>query len=61
MWELEELVKYSKENHTNINGKWVATRPLNFTKDYTSLFQRLRWAWEVLQGKSETFVWSENQ
>lgn len=60
MWTLKQL--QNKEMPTvNLNGKWVPARPENYKKDLLSLKVRLKYAWEVFQGKAETFVWPEEQ
>lgn len=59
MWRLEDLLKWS--NTANINERWVPARPLNFKPKYCSLWNRIKCAWQVVLGKTETFVWPENQ
>lgn len=61
MWKLEQLLKSCKETQAQINGKWVPARPLNYQKEYCSIWERLRYAWQVVCGRAETFVWPEGQ
>jgi hypothetical protein len=61
MWELPVLVQTSQDIKTEINGKWVPARPVNFTKQYTTGIQRLKWAWEVFRGRAEAFKWPDGQ
>lgn len=61
MWELEELVYIAQGTETEINSKWVPARPVNFTKEYTTGIQRLKWAWEVFRGRAEAVKWPEGQ
>lgn len=61
MWKLEELLKSVKDLRAGINGKWVPARPENFKPKYCSIWKRLRYAWQVVQGRAETFVWPEGQ
>lgn len=61
MWKLNDLLKFSKENLIQINGKWVACRPENFKCKYCNIFKRLIFAWQVILGKAETFTWPEGQ
>ena len=61
MWKLEKLLQSCKETQACVNGKWVPARPLNFTRKYCSLLKRLRYAWQVVHGRAETFVWPEGQ
>ena len=58
-WKLENLVKHCNGTKTNINDKWVPARPINHELD--SLTFRLKDAWEVFTGKSESFKWPEGQ
>lgn len=61
MWELELLLQNCKETQACINGKWVPARPENFKPSHCLLWSRLRYAWQVLRGRAETFVWPEEQ
>ena len=44
---------------TDINGKWVPARPINYK--YRSIQQRFREAWAVFTGRAEAFTWPEGQ
>lgn len=59
MWKLSELLEALPQ--VNLNGKWVPSRPLNYTKKYCPLRKRIKFAFEVITGKAETFYWPENQ
>jgi len=61
MWKLEQLLQSCKETQAQINGKWVPARPENFKPSYLPLRNRLRYAWQVVCGSAETFVWPEGQ
>ena len=61
MWKLEHLLQSCKEMQAQINGKWVPARPENFKPLYLPLWERLRYAWQVVRGRAETFVWPEGQ
>jgi hypothetical protein len=56
MWTLPEIVKSMAENHAEVNGRWVAARPL-----VGSLWSRLRDAWEVIRARADAFIWPEGQ
>jgi len=59
MWTLKELMEYANSTHTQINKKWVPSRPLY--KDSISMWRRIVSAFSVLRGKADTFMWPENQ
>lgn len=59
MWKLKELLEWSSQ--TEINGEWVPARPLNYQPEYCSIWKRLRYAWQVVLGRHETFEWPEGQ
>ena len=61
MWTLKQLLVSAVEHQTAINGKWVSARPENFKPRCCSVLQRLKYAWQVVIGKAETFIWSEGQ
>ena len=61
MWELRLLLKSCQETQAQINGKWVPARPENFKPSHLPLWKRLRYAWQVIRGSAETFVWPEGQ
>ena len=53
---LEYLVKEAAHSQSEINGRWVPSRP------YPGPFLwRLRDAWEVLRGRADAFTWPEGQ
>ena len=58
VWTLKQLQDKNMPQ-TNINGKWVPARPLNYT--CRSWTERIQEAWGVFIGKTESFVWPENQ
>lgn len=60
MWKLEQL-REQEVPQTCIKGKWVPSRPENFKPKYCSIWKRLRYAWQVILGNAETFVWPEGQ
>ena len=57
MWELKFLMEWCEQNHAEINGKWVPARPVQFY----NFFVRLYYAWNVLVGKADSFIWPEGQ
>lgn len=59
MWTLKSLIKSAGETRTDINGRWVPARPINWK--YRSLRQRIREAWSVFVGKADVFTWPEGQ
>ena len=61
MWELNNLLNHSMENMVKINDKWTYARPLNYTKKYTSLKDRIKRAWKVFTCKADCFMWPEGQ
>ena len=44
---------------TEINGKWVNARPVNYK--YRSLSEKIRDAWYVFIGKADALIWPEGQ
>jgi hypothetical protein len=56
MWLLEDLVRFSKENSTQINGVWYPSRPI-----YRTWFSRLKDAWEVYRGRADAVKWPGGQ
>ncbi len=60
MWTLEQLRK-TEAPMVAINDNWVSCRPVNYTKKYMSLLNRIRHAWEVFQCRAEAFTWPEGQ
>ena len=60
MWKLEQLLN-AKDMQALINGKYVPARPDNFKPYLCPLWERLHYAWQVVLGRAETFVWPEGQ
>ena len=60
MWTLKQL-QDTERSQTEINGKWVPARPLNYKRKYMSLGDRIRHAWAVFTCKAEAFTWPEGQ
>lgn len=56
MWTLRELIRHASSTATEINGKWVPSRPLRIGG-----IERLRDALAVLMDKADAFVWPEGQ
>jgi len=59
MWTLNELFKQCNSCRTEINGKWVPSRPINWK--YRTLAERLKQSWAVFTGKADLFKWPEGQ
>ena len=59
MWTLRDLVDSAATTSTEIDGKWVPSRPINWK--YRSIQQRIREAWAVFRGKADCFTWPEGQ
>ena len=58
---VDSLVELSKTGRALIGNKWYVSRPLNVTKEYTSLRTRLRHAWMVLVGKAHAHQYKEDR
>ena len=58
MWTLKQLQDKDAPK-TNINGKWVPARPINYT--CRTLKERIVEAWMVFIRKAEPFIWPEGQ
>lgn len=56
MYTLTQLQHTAEQVSTEINGKWVACRPLGGPFLY-----RFFDAWAVLTGKADAFTWPEGQ
>ena len=56
IWNLKNLIK---DDHclAEINGKWVPARPIQ----YRTIRQKIKEAWYVFIGKTESFRWPEGQ
>ena len=59
MWTLEELVEYSNNTLTVINGKWIPLRPMNWK--YRTLKDRFYQSWYVFTGRADAFTWPKGQ
>lgn len=59
IWYLSELVKSAQTTHVELNGKWVAARPINHK--YCSWKERFQAAWLVLKGEADVVIWPEGQ
>ena len=59
MWKLKNLIESVNSTTTEINGKWVPARPINYK--YRSFREKTNDAWAVFTGKAEAFTWPENQ
>lgn len=59
MHTLKWLIENAVENQTQINGRWVPARPINWK--YRSLKEKLRDAWMVFIGRADCFTWPEGQ
>ena len=61
MWTLASLQHRDNGVNVRIDGMWVPARPVNYTKKHCGLLTRLYYAWYVVTGKAETFVWPKGQ
>jgi hypothetical protein len=59
MWTLKGLIEHCNQVSSEINGKWVPSRSINYT--CRTLREKLREAWAVFKGKADCFYWPENQ
>jgi hypothetical protein len=59
MWSIDQL-REKDVPQACINGLWVPSRPENYKPRYCSLLERLRYAWQVVRGHAETFIWPED-
>ena len=57
MNQIDNIINADSRNQACIDGKWVAARPLNFTRSFTSLRFRIKEAWNVITGKAETLYY----
>lgn len=57
-YTLEEL-QNSDTTQSEINGKWVPARPINY--QCRSIWERLTEAWAVFRGKLDSVKWPEEQ
>ena len=56
MFTLIQLVSDVQKLQSEINGRWVPSRPI-----CGPFVWRLRDAWEVLRGRADAFTWPEGQ
>lgn len=56
MYTLKSLIEHCNTTSTNINGKWVPSRPVD-----GPFIWRVKDAWKVLKGKADAFTWPEEQ
>ena len=54
IWTVKELVGFSKGTTTEINGKWVPARPLN----YRNIKNIIKEVYMIILGKADVVVWS---
>jgi hypothetical protein len=57
LWELEGLIKTANNVSTEIDGKWLPSRPLGLD----ILAHRVKLAWQVFTGKYDAVRWPGNQ
>jgi len=57
VYNLSDLAKHTVS--TEVNGKWVPARPINYK--YRSFMEKLKEAWAVFTGKADAFMWPEGQ
>lgn len=60
-WPLSTLLRHCDSVKTEINGEWVPCRPVNFTRRYASLRERLWMAWKVFRCDYDVFFWPNEQ
>jgi hypothetical protein len=54
---IDDFAKSGINCKTQIDGKWVIARPLNWRKENTTLVDRLWDALLILKGKAEAFYY----
>jgi len=59
LYTLKELQDFKCSVYTEINGKWVPARPVNWK--YRSIPEKIKEALAVFTGKADAFVWPEGQ
>lgn len=59
MWDFEDLREAFPQ--VCVGSYWVAARPLNYTRAYLSIGQRLIRAWLVFTCKADAFKWPGGQ
>ena len=59
MWTLKNLQISINRAATEINGKWVPSRPINYK--YRTFFEKIKEAWCVFNGSADCFTWPEVQ
>lgn len=58
-YSLESLKENMESMATEINGKWVPCRPINYT--VRSWTQKIVEAWKVYKGELDSVRWPEGQ
>jgi len=60
-WKLSELTEAAKHGpHIEINpGEWVAAKPRGPVPLRWRIKGRIKAAWSVLRGRTDTFIWPE--
>jgi len=59
MWKLKDLYNSCNEVQAEINKKWVPSRPINYK--HRSFLTKVKEAYMVFVGKTDCFIWPENQ
>lgn len=54
IWNVNDLVKFARQNSAEINGKWEVARPLGFQ----SFRHRCKAAWLVFTGKADAVIFA---
>ena len=49
---IDNELKFWNSNQAEVKGKWVVAKPLNDTKEYRNIFERMYHAWLVFRGKA---------
>jgi hypothetical protein len=59
MWRLKDLMESAQHTSTEVNGKWVPSRPINW--QCRTIKERVREAWMVFMGEADAVIWPEGQ
>jgi len=57
IWKLKTLIETASQTQTEINGKWIPSRPL----EPGFIQERIKGAWFVLTGKADAVIWPGGQ
>lgn len=57
IWGLKDLIETTASLSTEIDGKWVPSRPLGAV----GIKARIKAAWLVFTGKADAVIWPEGQ